>query len=206
MPMFMDSLKLSVFLAIGASLLGLILGVPVAYALVRWDFKGKPVVEFLTSLPVAVPGMVAGLALLKFFVLMGTFSIESTLLIGHTLIVLPYSVRIVKGSLMNLPEEVELAAQSLGANPIKTFFLIILPLIKTSLIAAFILMFIISFNNVPISLFLSGPGITTLPIVMMSYMEYYYDPTIAALSTLLIAVTLIVVLGMQKILGFSKFL
>jgi putative spermidine/putrescine transport system permease protein len=64
--------------------------------------------------------------------------------------------------------------------------------------------FITSFNNVPISLFLSGPGVNTLPIVMMTYMEYYYNPSIAALSTLLIGLTLAIVLVAQKLLGISK--
>jgi putative spermidine/putrescine transport system permease protein len=74
------------------------------------------------------------------------------------------------------------------------------------LISAFILTFITSFNNVPVSLFLTGPGVSTLPIVMMTYMEYYYNPSIAALSTLLIGITVLIVLASQKLLNTTKYM
>jgi putative spermidine/putrescine transport system permease protein len=73
------------------------------------------------------------------------------------------------------------------------------------LVAAFILAFITSFNNVPVSLFLTGPGVATLPIQMLSYMEYYYDPTISALSSIIIVLTVIVVQSAERLLGISKY-
>lgn len=205
MSMFQRSLALSLRIALSASLISLLLGVPTAYATSRYDFKGKKLIELITTSPLIVPGMVAGLALLRFFVLLRVFSIETTLLIGHTAIVLPYAIRSTLASLVNLPTSVEEAAQSLGANPVRSFFLVVLPNIKVGVISAFIMTFIISFNEVPVSLFLSGPGVNTLPIVMMTYMEYYYNPSIAALSTLLIGLTLLIVLIAQKLLGISKF-
>ncbi|HBT40352.1 MAG: Binding-protein-dependent transport systems inner membrane component [Thermotoga sp. 50_1627] len=204
MSMFQKSLVLSLRIALMASLLSLLLGVPAAYALSRYSFKGKRTIEIIVTSPLIIPGMVAGLALLRFFVLMQVFPIETTLLIGHTAVVLPYAVRSVLSSLVNLPVAIEEAAQSLGAHPLRCFFLVVLPNIKVGIISAFIMAFITSFNNVPISLFLSGPGVNTLPIVMMTYMEYYYNPSIAALSTLLIGLTLAIVLVAQKLLGVSK--
>lgn len=206
MPMFQKSFIFSLQLALYSSFLALLLGVPVAYITARYSFKGKRFVELVTTLPVIIPGMVAGLALLKFFVLLNVFSVKTTLLIGHTAIVLPYVVRSTLASLTNLPVSIEEAAQSLGAHPFKSFVLVVLPNIRVGIISAFIMTFITSFNNVPISLFLTGPGISTLPIVMMTYMEYYYNPSIAALSTLLIGATLGVVLLVQKIFGISKLL
>jgi putative spermidine/putrescine transport system permease protein len=204
MSMFQKSLVLSLRIALLASLLSLLLGVPTAYAISCYTFKGKRLIEIIITSPLIIPGMVAGLALLRFFVLMRVFSVETTLLIGHTAIVLPYAVRSVLASLVNLPVGIEEAAQSLGANPLRSFFSVVLPNIKVGIISAFIMTFITSFNNVPISLFLSGPGVNPLPIVMMTYMEYYYNPSIAALSTLLIGLTLAIVLVAQKLLGISK--
>ncbi len=204
MPMFINAFKISIWIALLASFFALLLGIPVAYALARFSFPGKRAVELATTFPVIVPQMVAGLALLRIFVLMGVFSINTTLLIGHTIIILPFAVRMIHSSILNLPVSIEEAAISLGASPIRTFFLIVLPNISVGLISAFILTFITSFNNVPISLFLTGPGVSTLPIVMLTYMEYYFDPSIAALATILILITLGVVFAMQKLLGVSK--
>ena len=206
MDMFKESMKLSVIIAILASIFASILGIPSAYALSRYNFMGKRIVETFLTLPVIVPGMVAGLTLLRIFVMMNLFSIKTTLLIGHTIIVLPYSIRITRTALENLPTDIEEAAISLGASKLKAFFLTVLPNIKTGIVASFILMFIISFNNVPISLFLTGPGVNMLPIVMMSYMEYYYDPSIAALSTLLILLTFGIVILSQKLLGITRYM
>ncbi|WP_286982917.1 hypothetical protein [Pseudothermotoga sp.] len=93
MPMFQKSFLLSLRLALLSSAVSLLLGVPVAYVTARYDFRAKRFLEFITTLPVIIPGLVAGLALLRFFVLLNVFSIETTLLIGHTAIVLPYVVR-----------------------------------------------------------------------------------------------------------------
>ena len=204
MPMFINSFKMSIWIAILASFFALLLGIPVAYALSRYQFPGKRFIEIMTTLPVIIPQMVAGLTLLRIFVLMGVFSIQATLLIGHTIIVLPFAIRMIHSSIINLPSSIEEAAVSLGASPVKAFFKIVLPNISTGLVSAFILTFITSFNNVPISLFLTGPGVSTLPIVMLTYMEYYFDPSIAALATILILMTLLIVFIMQKLLGISK--
>ncbi len=112
-------------------------------------------------------------------------------------------MRVVSASLRNLNPSIEEAAVSLGANPFTAFVLVVLPNIRSGVVAAFILAFITSFNNVPISLFLTGPGVATLPIRMMLYMEYNFDPTIAALSTLLIIFTVTIVQAMERILKVS---
>ena len=206
MSMFRDAFFLSLRIGLLASLFAMILGVPVAYITSRYNFFGKRVIEFVTTLPVIIPQMVAGLALMRYFVNLNIFSIEVTLLIGHVAIVIPFVIRNVLSTLVNFPSSMEDAAVSLGSSRVKSFFLIVLPNISAGLISAFILTFITSFNNVPISLFLTGPGVSTLPIVMMTYMEYYYDPSIAALSTLLIGITVLIVLSSQKLLNTSKYM
>ena len=86
------------------------------------------------------------------------------------------------------------------------FFAVVLPNIQSGLVAVFILAFITSFNNVPVSLFLTGPGVATLPIQMLVYMEYYFDPTISALSSILIVLTIIIIQSTEKLLGISKYM
>lgn len=206
MNMFRDAFFLSLRIGLLASLFAMLLGVPVAYITSRYNFFGKRFIEFVTTLPVIIPQMVAGLALMRYFVNLNLFSIEVTLLIGHVAIVIPFVIRNILSTLVNFPSSMEDAAVSLGSSRIKAFFLIVLPNISAGLISAFILTFITSFNNVPISLFLTGPGVSTLPIVMMTYMEYYYDPSIAALSTLLIGITVLIVLSSQKLLNTSKYM
>jgi len=202
---FIESFWISLSIALLATAIALVLGIPVAYALVNYRFPGQGVLETIFSSPILVPGLVIGFAMLRFFVLVGDFNVFTGLLIGHTAVLFPYSVRVVSASLRNLDPALEQAAISLGANRLRSFMLVVLPNVRSGVAAAFILAFITSFNNVPISLFLTGPGVTTLPISMLVYMEYYYDPTIAALSTLLILFTIVLVQGAERLLGLSQF-
>jgi putative spermidine/putrescine transport system permease protein len=202
---FVESFWLSLQLGLLSTFIALLLGIPIAYALVRFRFPGRGVVETIFSVPILVPGLVIGFAMLRYFVLVGDLNIFTGLLIGHIAILFPYSVRVVSSSLRNLDPAIEEAAVSLGAGRLRAFLLVVLPNIRSGIGAAFILAFIVSFNNVPVSLFLTGPGVTTLPISMLVYMEYYFDPTIAALSTLLIIFTIVLVQGAERALGLSKF-
>jgi len=206
MRMFRDAFTTSLWLAIASTVTALMLGIPVAYAFVRFPFVGKAAIEVLFTSPVIVPGLVIGFSLLHFFVLLGNLPIILGLFLGHTAILFPYTVRVVSASLNNFDPSIEEAAVSLGASRWKAFFRIVLPNTRSGITAAFILAFITSFNNVPVSLFLAGPGVNPLPIQMLTYMEYYYDPTIAALSTLLILLTVLIVQVAEKTLGLSKFL
>lgn len=201
--MFRDSFITSLQVAIGGTITALLLGIPAAYALVRFQFRGKDVLELLFSSPAIVPGLVVGLALLRFFVLLSGMPVLLGLYLGHTAILFPYSVRVVSGALRNLDPSIEEAAQSLGASRARSFLLITLPNIRSGVMAAFILAFITSFNDVSLSLFLTGPGVATLPIQMMLYMEYYFDPTIAALSTILIVFTVAIVQVTERALNIS---
>jgi len=206
MRMFRDAFKVSLMVGLIATLVALLLGVPAAYAIVRYSPKGRQYIEFAFESPIVVPALVIGFALLRFLVHLGAIPVLPTLLIGHTVIVLPYAVRVTGASLRNFDFTVEEAAMSLGAPQWKAFFQVVLPNIRTGVLAAFILGFTLSFNNVPISLFLTGPGITTLPIQMLSYMEYYYNPLIAALSVLVILFTILITQVAERTLGLSRFM
>lgn len=204
--MFLEGFKISILLAIVGTFIALLLGIPASYALVRHNFPGKGFLKNLCLSPIIVPGLVLGFALLQYLVLVLKTSTMISLFIGHIVLLIPYTVRVISASLMNFGRDVEDAAVSLGANRLRAFLKVVLPNIRSGIIAACTLSFITSFNNIPISLFLSGPGVTTLPIQMLLYIEYYYDPTIAALSTLLIIFTVGLVQLTERTVGLSNFM
>lgn len=204
--MFKTTFFVSLKIGLLATLTALIMGIPVAYANVKYSYKGKGAVEVLFSSPAIIPGLVVGFALLRFFVYFTNLPIIIGLYLGHTAILFPYTVRVVSASMRNFDLSVEEAAVSLGSSPFYAFMSVVFPNIKAGIAAAFILAFITSFNNVPLSLFLTGPGVATLPVQMLVYMEYYYDPTIAALSSIIILITILIVQSSERILGISKYM
>ncbi|MTI67203.1 MAG: ABC transporter permease [Firmicutes bacterium] len=203
--MFIRTFKISIEIAVFGTFLALLIGIPAAYILSRYQFKGRNFLQGLFLSPVLIPAIVFGFSLLKFLIIKMQFPVYTSLLIGHTVVILPYIIRVISSSLESFDYSIEEAAVSLGAGRIKTFFIIVLPNITSGVIAAFILAFINSFNNVPISIFLTGPGVSTLPIQMMSYVEYYFDPTIAALSVILMLMTAILMFIIERTLGLSFF-
>ena len=134
-----------------------------------------------------------------------SFTVTLALFLAHTALVLPYAVRVVTATLENLRTDIEEAAVLLGCTRLQAFTKAVLPNIKSGILAAFILGFVTSFNQVPVSLFLSGPGVRTLPIDMLAYMEITYDPSVAALSALLAFMSIAIVYIAERTLGFSRY-
>lgn len=202
---FMTSFGVSLKVSLGATLLALLIGIPAAYGLSRYDFRGKGALKNFFFSPIIIPAVVVGFSMFKFIIVQLSFPILPSLLLGHTIIILPYIIRVIGSSLENFDYSIEEAAVCLGATKVLTFFRVVLPNITSGVIAAFLLAFIDSFNNVPVSIFLTGPGVTTLPISMMSYVEYYYDPTVSALSVLLMIMTMLIMFAVERTLGLSNF-
>lgn len=202
-PSFMSSFGLSLKVAFLATVLALIIGVPAAYALARYPMKGKGWIKSFFLSPTIVPGIVVGFALYQFIVITLRIPIFYGLLLGHFLAVLPYIIRIVGSSLDQFDFSIEEVAWSLGCNKISAFFKVVLPNITAGISAAFMLAFINSFNNIPVSMFLSGPGVSTLPTTLMNYIEYYYDPTVSAVSVLLMLATIVIMFIVEKTLGIG---
>lgn len=202
---FRQSFVTSMILAIGGTFTALLLGIPASYAMSRYRLPGAELVRFMVSMPIVVPGIIVGLALLRYFVLPIGISISLALFVAHTALVLPYAVRVVSASLNNLRSDMEEAAVLLGSSRLGAFLRVVLPNIRGGILAAFILGFVTSFNQVPVSLFLSGPGVRTLPIDMLGYMEIVFDPSIAALSSLLAFLSIGIVFAAERFLGFSRY-
>jgi putative spermidine/putrescine transport system permease protein len=190
---FVDGFLLSLELALGATAIGLAVGVPAALGLSRLEFPGREMVNNLLLLPLVVPGVVLGTALYVFHVeteLATGLPILGSLLglmSGHVLIVVPWIVRLVMASLAGFDRTLEEAAQNLGADRFTTFRRITLPAILPGVVAGALFGFVASFGNLEMSLFLVGPGRTTLPIAILQYLEWKIDPSIAAVSVVQIA-------------------
>jgi putative spermidine/putrescine transport system permease protein len=198
---FVAGFLLSLEVALIATGIGLCLGLPAAYCLARMRFRGDELASSLLLLPLVVPGIVLGIALYVAHVevelatglpILGSLA---GLIGGHVLIVIPWTVRLVVAGLAGLDRSVEEAAQSLGADPLTTFRRVTLPAIRPAVVAAALFSFVASFGNLEMSLFLVGPGRTTLPIAILQYLEWKIDPTIAAVSVvqiLLIATVMLI--------------
>jgi len=127
------------------------------------------------------------------------------LIIGHTIITIPYVIRTVAAVLYRFNRSLEEAAMNLGANPLRTFFKITLPLIKTGVIAGALFAFIMSFDNFAVSIFLTGPRAETLPIIIFMHLRYEADPTLAAVCTLLIIGITALVLLLERFMSLEQF-
>jgi putative spermidine/putrescine transport system permease protein len=207
---FVSGFLLSLQLAVLATSIGLLLGVPAALCLSRRQFKGHELLNSLLLLPLVVPGIVLGIALYVFQVeveiatglpLLGSLG---GLIWGHVLIVIPWTVRLVSASLAGLDRSIEEAAQSLGADRLTTFRRVTLPAIRPGVVAAALFGFVASFGNLEMSLFLVGPGRTTLPIAIIQYLEWKIDPTIAAVSVLQIMLIAAAMLATDRFVKISR--
>ncbi len=187
---FASGFLLSMQLGVIATVLGLMVGVPAALCLSRYRFRGREALNSLLLLPLVVPGVVLGMALyvshVEVEIATGIPILGSLggLLTGHVLVVIPWTVRLVFASLAGFDRTLEEAAQNLGADRWTTFRRITLPSILPGVVAAAMFGFVSSFGNLEMSLFLVGPGRTTLPIAILQYLEWKIDPTIAAVSVL----------------------
>lgn len=201
---FGDAFKLSLTISLAATFISLLVGIPGTYALNRLNFKGKKLIKDIFLSPNLIPNIVTGFALFVFIIVQLQLNVRVALLVGLAVSVMTFSFRIVGASLEHLDYSIEEAAVSLGANRFIVFMRIVLPNISSGIISAFLLAFISAFNNVPLTVFLSGPGVVTLPVAMMSYIEYYYDPTVSALSVLLMSMSMIIMLISEKIVKAGK--
>lgn len=194
----------SLTLAAIVTLLSLIIGLMVAFLIVRYPFKGRDTVMSFLTLPLVLPSIVLGLGMLMLFSQRGWTGTWTGLLIAHMTVTLPYTIRILTTSLMTLPADIEAAAASLGATPMKVIFHVTIPLISSGAVAAGALAFLISFDEVVISLFVVGPRLSTFPVELYRMIEERNDPLVAAISVVLILATLLVVLLLEKLVGLRR--
>ena len=201
---FRNSFLTSLEIGLLATVIALLVGVPAAYALARSGMRGRGILKSVFLSPTIVPGIVIGFVLYQFLVLTLRIPVFTGLLAGHFMVTLPYVIRVVGSSLDQFDFSIEEAAWSLGCPKMKAFFRVVLPNITSGISAAFMLAFINSFNNIPVSMFLSGPGVSTFPATLMNYIEDKYNPTASALSVVLMAATMLIMVIVDKTLGIAS--
>jgi len=201
---FIRGFFLSCTLAVVAGFISLIIGFLSAFAIVRYDFKGKTLADLLFMSPLSVPGVALGIALLQYFVKFNLFNTFFGLLMAHTVITVPYIIKTAGVSLRAVSKDMELAAMNLGATWGQTFWYITMPLIRPGLISGYIFAFLISFGEVAVTLFIIGPSYQTLPVRIFNYMFDINTPVIAAISTLLILFSIVLMIVLDRIFGLKN--
>ncbi len=203
-PELGESLVLSLAVGLATTAICLLLAVPAALAIARRRFAGREVVNLLLLSPLTVPSLVIGLALLIFYSRVGLFDTFQGLVAAHVLVSLPYSLRPILASLSNYDTSVEEAAALLGASPLTVLRRVTLPLIRPGVLAGAIFAFIISFDQFTVTLFVVAANYVTLPVQIFNYISFQNDPTIAALSTLLILGALVLIFVVERTVGLDK--
>lgn len=193
----------SLGLGVGVTALSLVLGTPCALALVRYRFPGRGLIMALVLSPLVVPLLVIGVALLQFFSAMGSRTTLMHLIVSHTVICLPYVVRTVSASLVVADRNLEQAAMVLGADPLTVFRRITWHQIRPGILAGAIFAFIVSFDDYPVSMWLADALHFPLPLYLFVAIERFFDPSIAALSSLMIVFAMLLVFVMEKVLGIN---
>ena len=195
-----DGFFLSLKIAAVTGVLSAVLATFAAFVLVRYRrFAGRTAFSGMVNAPLVMPEVIIGLSLLLLFV--GAQNLLGwpqrgmlTIILGHTLLGMAYGMVVIQSRLLEMDRSIEEAARDLGARPHQVFFLVTLPNIFQAILAAFLLAFTLSFDDVVITEFLSGPGVSTLPQVIFGYARRGINPTIYAAATILIVtVTAVVV-------------
>lgn len=191
---FVSGFITSAQVALLASVIGVSSGVLASLALVNFDFPGKSAIKGFLLAPLLVPGIVIGTALYIYFIQIAQMtgwnatSSMTALVIAHVMLTIPWSVRLIVASMGMLDRSVEEAARNLGASAWTTFCRVTLPRMRSGIVAAGLFSFVISFENLEVSVLLVSPGNTTLPIAMLQYLEWDMDPTLAAASAIQIVI------------------
>jgi spermidine/putrescine transport system permease protein len=192
-PDIMNGLKASVIVGLAATVLSAIFGTLIALALARHKFRGRTLLEAFLYVPLVTPEIVVGISLLILFVLLGIPLGLTTITIAHVAFCISFVVVVVLARLQGLDQNLEEAAMTLGADEFTTFFKITLPQIWPGVLSGALLAFTMSFDDFVITSFVSGTGSSTLPIVVYGMVRKNIEPSINAISTVILLVTAILI-------------
>jgi putative spermidine/putrescine transport system permease protein len=197
----MRSLRTSATVALITAALAAVCGLAASLALDRHRLRGKEIVSTFLVAPLILPSIVLALGMIFFMTAIGLIRTIPGLVLSHLVVAMPYAVRALSASLAGLNRDVERSASILGAAPLVVLYKITLPLIKPGLIAALMFSFLASFNNVALSLFVAGPRTQTLPLEIFRMTQDVNTPNVAAIASLLMAFTMVVVLVLEGRFG-----
>ena len=195
--------RLQLLLALGL-LLGAMLGVPAALWAARSPSAAANIVSTFLLAPISVPAIVLGFSLLYMLSALALGVSFTSLLITHTVVSIPYIARTVLAVYRAVPPDFEEAAAVLGASRLKTFWYVTMPMIRPGIFAGGMFAVLISLDNLPLSFFFGSSTTNTLPVVMLSYMQNQFDPSIAAISTIQMLIAVVALLVVNALYGIEK--
>jgi putative spermidine/putrescine transport system permease protein len=208
---YWDALRVSVQLAAVTMIAACAIGIPAAIGVVRSRVPGKRLLLAMFRLPLQIPAVVSGVAFLQAYYAVGDYigwhGVGSFpgLAIAHTFAATPYVIGTMVTALQRFDESIEEAAVILGASVAGTLRQITLPMLRPGIFAGALYAFMISFAEVPMSVFLTGSNLMTFPVEVFNSMQFDFEPTILAISTLVTIVSLVVVWLAQRIVGLDMF-
>lgn len=195
----LNALTVSLIVATISSILSAIIGTIAAVGFVRGEFPYKEQIATVMLLPMIISPVITGIALVRYF---GTIQLPSgypALILGHTILTLPYVFLLVRSELATFDQDLERASRVLGANPATTFRHITGPIVSPAILAGAFIAFVVSFGEFTATQFLISPGTSTVPVVIYTMLRTGLTPTINALSVVLIVIMLIVALSSRKL-------
>lgn len=200
----LPALSLSVQIAAISTGISLVLGTLAAIAVVRGRFPGRDAISTFVVSPLMMPGLVVGIALLQFLREIGLRDAYAGLLIGHVIVTLPFVMRTVQASLSLFDFTLIDAARTLGLTWPRAVTKVLVPMLAPAYVTSGLFAFLASMDNYPISIFLTDARNKTLPIQILEYLEVRPDPTIAAISTGLILLTIVVLVVADRLIGLRR--
>ena len=205
-PEFIRAFKDSLLLGAVSSTLAILVAVPAALAIARHQFFGREAIQALFLSPLMVPHIVLGIAFLRFFNMIGLGGTFLGLVLSHVIIILPFALRLILAASTGMDRAVENAASSLGASSWTCFRRVTLPLILPGVASGWVLAFINSFDEVTMTVFIASPETTTLPVRLFLYIQDNIDPLVAAVSAVLIFLTVAAMLVLDRVYGLERLL
>jgi len=203
---FLSAVGVSVFIAVVATAISLVCGTLAALALARSAFRGRELVNMIFLSPMMVPPVVRGLSFTLYFAIIGLRPGLASLLVAHVVITLPYVIRVVYPCFYGLDRSLEEASRNLGATGVQTFWRITFPLIRPGVFAGAIFSFIMSIDDVGVSIFLITPDTTNVSVLLLTWANSVADNTLAAVSVALVIVTLLAGTLAERWVGLDSIL
>jgi putative spermidine/putrescine transport system permease protein len=197
---FLVSLEVTVV----ATVVSLVVGGLAAYGLTRHPFPGGQAIAALALSPLVLPSIILGVAMIMFFNTLGLLQSIPGLILADVVVTLPYVVRTVMAALATLDPAVEEVAMVLGANRLQVLWRVVVPSVAPALVAAAVIAGLVAFDEFTIALFITGGDVVTLPVQIFQATYYQIDPTVAAVSTLLLLLSGAVIVAMDRTIGFDR--
>ncbi len=197
--LILASVRNSLIVGLATTAVATVLGTLVALALGRYEFRGQGLTKNLLYLPIIIPEIVIGAALVTFFGVAGLRLSLTTVVIAHVVFSISYVAIVVRARLSGFDRSLEEAALDLGARPLQTFIRVTLPLILPGIVSGALLVFTVSIDDYVITSFVAGVGATTLPLQIYSMLKVGVTPEVNAVSTLLLAVTVVLIVAAQRL-------